>query len=630
MNQFREFIRRPRVKKGILAIVLILGVSLAAAYGFLKVLETTENFGPLSEPNDFTEETEPQYHWDLTAMYADFKTASERRERVKSDLVRFRTFEGHLKDQGQFKQAIALYEKIQIEVDSLNVYANLQRDAQTTDQTIDDFAQSIESLQAEMNGTFAFLDQELAAMSTTRLMDYLQLEEAKGSQWLINKAIYERSNIGSKKENYLVSLIEGMEPSIINPYHTFWNRFEQESTGSDYYENYFDKEDSKRYAATEKYLEKSISGAPLLASILENKIQYDNTMAKAYGYESSLAMVLAQDGLDQKAFDRILEINDSRLDLMHRWIRYKKNALKLERPYAFYDVQLSLTEEPSLYPFKVGASLVRDSLQPLGPDALNIFDRAIEERWIDVYPQEGKTDANYTWGAYGSHPYVFLNYEDHLESVDTLAHEMGHAIHSQLTNQSQSFENASFGVFKAEIASTTNEVLFLEHAVNTLEGDARKEAQIEYVSLFANTLFEQLKATEFEIALHEAAARGENLNDAFLVKTWRSLNKKYYGEDYQLGDFDGYEWTKLDHLYWNFYMYKYATGLSSGYEIAQKLITVDENTREAYLAFLKSGSSTDVFEELSDMGISLENGDHLSDCYDKMDKMLSELERSIK
>lgn len=629
MNYIKEFMQKPKNKRWLLAGLIMALICAAAVYNFMKVLEVSDNFGPLAEPKDFTEESNPKQHWDLTAMYDTLGDAVKKRDLLKADIEAFGTYEGKLKNKEDFKMAIVLYESIQITVDSLNVYANLQRDAHTDDQAIDDFAQSVESLQAQMNGAFAFLDQELAGLPTAKLKDYLKLEEAKGSQWLLNQAIYQRSQVSSKRENYLLSLIEGMEAALNNPYQTFWNRFELKDQSSDYYDQYFSKNDTDRYKATKKHMEKSMEGAPLLASILENKIQYDNSLAKAYGYESSLEMVLSQDGLTQEDFDAIRETNDSHLNLMHRWITYRKNALKLKRPFALYDLQLSLTEETTDYPFEAGVAMVRSSLVPLGSEAVSLFNRAVEEQWIDVYPQEGKTDGNYTWGAYNAHPYVFLNYQDDLESVDTLAHEMGHAIHGEMTNNTQTFENASFGIYKAEIASTTSEVLFLEHAMKTLEGDALKEAQIEYVSLFANTMFEQMKATEFEIILHEAAMRGENLDDAFLVKTWRDLNLKYYGDDYELSDLDGYEWTKIDHLYWNFYMYKYATGLSSGYEIAQKLLSNDEEAQNQYLDFLKSGGSLDVQAELEGMGINLKEGHNFLSCYAKMDEILSVLEKDI-
>jgi oligoendopeptidase F len=214
-------------------------------------------------------------------------------------------------------------------------------------------------------------------------------------------------------------------------------------------------------------------------------------------------------------------------------------------------------------------------------------------------------------------------------NASTFAHEMGHAANGYFSAKNQPFNTFENGIFKAEIASTTNEVLFLESQLKLQQGEARQEILVQYIDLIVGTIFEQMKASEFEKLIHEAQADGKDLDGEFLVETWKNLNVKYYGKDYEASDLDGYEWTNIDHLYWDFYMYKYATGLASGYNIAMNLIEDPEKIRGKYMAFLKSGNSLDTLNELDGMKIKLSDGAALESCYKRLAELMDELESTL-
>lgn len=615
---------KPKKSKGLLWIIWILTLSLLISliYGLMTTLIEEESV--IKEPRDFSNEAEHLYRWDLSAMYKDLEEARVSEERLRGRIEGFRDFEGQLNRPESFKKAIVEKESIIIELEKLTIYASLIKDADAMDEEAEDFLSLVNGLSQQWDDSSSFMESELSKLSNEKLETYMGYEEAQGSQWYLGAIRYERQSVNNKYERSLLSLLESLETSVVEPYHSFWSQFEIKQDQA-VLEDYNSQNDEKREAATRESLKKSIEGANLLASILEGKIQHDNALAKAYGYDSDLEMVLGQDGLTKEQFEQIRMVNDKHLDLMHRWITYKKNKLKLDRPLAYYDQQLTF-DSGEVYEFKKGSEMVGEAIKPLGGEVATIYTRAIKERWIDVYPRENKHTGSYTWGAYASHPFVLINYEDDFNSLDVLAHEMGHAIHGELSSKNQTFENASSGIFKAEIASTTNEVLFLEYALKNLKGEALREAQEAYVDLFASTMFEQMKATEFELAIHEAKMKGENLDAPYLIETWKKLNAKYYGSDYSVTDLDGYDWTSLDHLYWNFYMYKYATGLASGYHIAQDILQENEDTKKAYLAFLKSGSSKDAMEEIKGLGVTLDDGGAFEACYEKMELLLGALE----
>lgn len=627
MEEFKK--KRKRVLLYWVAMITVLLCLTGVVYGIVIWFDKDLNdMASPDEPRDFASEVDPRYTWDLTHMYKDQSQAKDGLEGLRKQVKTFVTYEGNLKDPEIFKKAMALYRHIMTNEEKLRIYANLNKDIHMDDGGITDFLADVEQLDVEITEGFSYFKPELSSLSDLKLQQYLTFEETKGYEPMLEEIIYDRASILSESEDRLMGLLNELDLGYENNYQAFWNRYEV-SLKPVAYNNYYAKDDEKRFEATKASMQKQIDAIEVLASNLEGKIKYDNLIAKAYNYNSDLAMVLNQDGIGLEDYEALEKVTADNLPLYHRWIVIKQKMLGLERPYQYHDEQLDLIKEKNKMSYEDAVKAARKAFEPLGKDYLNIFDEAISQRWVDVYPRQSKYTGSYTWGAYLSHPYILINYEDDYNSALTLAHEMGHGIHGQLSAKNQSFTTYENSIFKAEIASTTNEVLFLENQLKTQTGEARKEILIEYVKLITGTIFEQMKASEFEKIAHQAQAEGKDLDGDFFKKTWTDLNAKYYGAGYETSELDGYGWTSIDHLYWNFYMYKYATGLASGYAIATQLESSPEKTASAYEAFLKSGNTFSTVDELKTLKVTLDKGKSLEACYKKLDALLTELELGL-
>lgn len=624
-----EFEPKKRTPRGYWLIWLITLTALCGTvFGIIFWFDNQQELGTFKEPQDFTTEQEVQASWDLSAMYKDQAAADQALADLASDAKTFESYSGKLSQPESFKKAMKLYESLLINEEKIRIYANLRKDTALEDGAVTDFLAQIEQLDSQLVESMAYFKPELSKLSDAKLNQYVGFEEAKDYRSLLESIIDDRASVLSEREDRLLGLFGDLNQSYENNYQAFWNRYDV-TLDSSVYDDYYDSDDDRRYEATKASLKKQIDAVEVLASNLEGKVKYDNLSAKAYEYGSDLEMVLSQDGITLDEYKAYEQATENNLPLLHRWISLKKRMLGLERPYKRFDQQLSVLSEEQELKFEDAKKAVRDSLEPLGPAYLEVYDKAIAQRWVDVYPRDDKYTGSYTWGAYASHPYILINYENQFVNASTFAHEMGHAANGYLSAENQPFTTYENSIFKAEIASTTNEVLFLEHQLKTQTGKARQEILVQYINLIVETVFEQMKASEFEKLIHDAQLDGKDLDGEFLVQTWKDLNAKYYGKDYEVTDLDGYDWTNIDHLYWNFYMYKYATGLASGYSIAQSLLEQPEKNQSAYMAFLKSGSSKNTLDELNTMKVDLTKGEVLEKCYKKLGMLMDELETTI-
>lgn len=626
MEELNKKRKRALMYWGAMAVALLCLTGIV--YGAFILYEKNVKETATEEPRDFASEVDPRYTWDLTQLYKDQTQAKTELEALRQQVKTFASYEGNLNNPEVFEKAMDLYRQMMMQEEKLRIYANLNKDIHMDDGEVTDFLADVERLDIEITEGFSYFKPELAELSDLKLQQYLTFKTTKGFESVLEEIIYDRASILSESEDRLMGILNELDSGYENNYQAFWNRYDV-SLKPAAYNNYYSKDDDRRFEGTKASMQKQIDAIEVLSSNLEGKVKYDNLLAKAYNYNSDLAMVLDQDGLGLEDYQALEKVTEKNLNLYHRWITIKQKMLGLNRPFQYHDEQLDLIKEENNISYEEAVKGAREAFKPLGKGYLAIFDEAVSKRWIDVYPRESKYTGSYTWGPYLGHPYILLNYEEDYNSALTLAHEVGHGIHGQLSAQNQPFLTYENSILKAEIASTTNEVLFLENQLKTQTGKARQELLIEYVKLITGTIFEQMKASEFEKIIHEGQAEGKDLDGDFLKKTWTDLNAKYYGKDYKTSELDGYGWTSIDHLYWNFYMYKYATGLASGCGIATQLQQNPEKMAGAYEAFLKSGNQFATIDELKSLNISLEKGKALEACYKKLDALLTELELAL-
>ena len=279
------------------------------------------------------------------------------------------------------------------------------------------------------------------------------------------------------------------------------------------------------------------------------------------------------------------------------------------------------------YSYEQGRDLVQKALQPLGSDYLTVLKQALDNSWIDVYENQGKQTGAYSWGVYGTHPFVLLNYTDRYDDVSTLAHELGHALHSYYSHQQQPYIDASYTIFSAEVASTTNETLLMEYMLkNTADRQTRLYLINQYLEQVRATVYRQTMFAEFEKDLHEKAAGGEPITADLLDGMWYDLNVKYYGPDIVVDPEIKVEWARIPHFYSSFYVYQYATGFSAANALADQILKEGAPAQQRYLNFLKSGGSDYSINLLKDAGVDMSSPQAIEVTLTKFSRLLDELE----
>lgn len=559
--------------------------------------------------------------WRLEDMYPSMAEAQADAMRIETELNRLKERAGRLTIVKELKLDLMSYFQLLMDLDHLNVYASLRVDSDMSNESALKLKAKAEALNGQLSQEEALLKASFLNFSTNE-MDSL-IDDKALSPMADRLALWRSDaqwNENAQLSNSL-SAFDQLEPKLVEPYMSFWK-----SAKANYNLNDFNSaNDDKRYQATLESLSPEMENKELLASILESKVSFDNERAKAYGYNSALELVLAQDGMSLEAFNQMREVVKNANKLMQQWTGIQKKEMGLDRALMAHDKQLAWYKKGKL-DFKNASTLLSLAAKPYGEAYGAMLNRAFNEKWVDVYPRENKSDLAYTWGSYKTHPYVMLQYTDDVYSAATLAHEMGHALNNELSRTSQPFDYATNGTLKAEIAATVSELLMLDELSKSKDVNIAYEAQVEAVKTLTNTIFFQMLATEFEIRIHDAQAKGEDLNASFLCSEWKKLIQETYGPDYEVSELDAYGWAHLDHLYWQYYMYKYALGAAAGVYIEEKLMSGDQAFTEAYLKVLATGSSKDTIDEFKALGIDLTSPKLMKNALDSLQKRLLKLE----
>jgi oligoendopeptidase F len=335
-------------------------------------------------------------------------------------------------------------------------------------------------------------------------------------------------------------------------------------------------------------------------------VKADNFYAKARGYKSALEKALFEDNVPEGVYENLLSAVSENLATVHDYVALRKKALGQDKLH-MYDMYVSIVPNAERQmEFDEAFELVVEGLKPLGEEYHDLLIRAKEERWMDVYETENKRTGAYSWGSYGTHPYVLLNHSNTMHDTFTIAHELGHSMHSYYSDGAQPYSTAQYSIFVAEVASTVNEVLLLKHMIaNAKSKEEKKYLLTYYLDMFRTTLFRQTMFAEFEKISHSMAAKGMPLTPKSLSDKYYKLNKKYYGSAVTHDNLIRYEWARIPHFYTAFYVYKYATGITSAVNIASDILREGAPAVERYKKFLQSGGSNSPYELLKIANVDL-------------------------
>jgi oligoendopeptidase F len=365
-----------------------------------------------------------------------------------------------------------------------------------------------------------------------------------------------------------------------------------------------------------------------LAATYRANVKQEIFYAKARRYGSTLEAALDGSHIPVAVYDQLIDAVHHTFPLMHRYVKLRKKLLGVDELH-MYDLYVPMTEEAGQQiSFAQAKEMVLEGLKPMGEEYLGLLQEGFDHGWIDVYENQGKRSGAYSWGAYGTHPYVLLNYQGSLHDVFTLAHEMGHALHSWYSDEHQPYIYAGYKIFVAEVASTCNEALLIHHLIGTTEDPKQKAYLINYfLEQFRTTLYRQTMFAEFEKITHSRQEAGETLTADSLCEIYYGLNKQYFGDDIVIDREIELEWARIPHFYTPFYVYQYATGFSAAIALSKRILEEGETAVADYRKFLQGGSSKYPLDLLRMAGVDMEDGKTVEDALEVFAQYLDEMER---
>lgn len=588
------------------------------------------------------EDIPDNYQWQLTDIYDNDSLWQLDFTAIKELLPQIAQYRGKLAQQSENLLAcLKLRDKIGITTGKLMGYARMHRDENSANNQYQALTSKIEGLLAETGGAMAFIEPEIIAMPDETLAQFRQHTSglAEYSFYLENLLRQKQHVLSPAVEEVLSHSLEVTQApeNIFNMLAHADIKFgqianehgEQVQLSEGRYHSFIISPNRKvRQQAFETLFTTYNQYRNTFAATLIGNLKKNIFYAKTRKYPSTIESALADDNIALTVYDNLLTTIQKNLDPLHRYVAMKKRCLKLPEIHMYDLYTPVVTAQQPEYSYEEGLQLVQTALAPLGSEYAEILRQGLSSGWIDVYENQGKQTGAYSWGIYGVHPFVLLNYADRYSDVSTLAHEMGHAIHSYYSHSHQPYATASYTTFSAEVASTTNEILLLEYMLaNTDDVKARLLLINQYLETVRTTVYRQTLFAEFEKVIYEQVEKGESLTADSLSSIWHDFNIKYYGTAIIVDQAVDIEWARIPHFYWSFYVFQYVTGYAAATALAQQILTEGQPAQQRYLRFLQSGGSNYSINLLQQAGVDMTTPAPIEVTLHKFAAKLDELER---
>ena len=580
--------------------------------------------------------------WDLTTIYADDNAWDQAFKELSGQEATVLSYRGRLAESADtLYAALMMMEDLGCELGKLATYAMRASDADTADQEALGRKAKLMQVFAGLQGAMAYFEPEIANLSEDTVSRFMQekselqdFDHYFAEMWRVKKhQLSEKEEVLLAKASQIFNdpnetfdVLSDTDMSF-RPIEDDKGQMVEMSHAR--YGTYMESRDPRvRRDAFSSMYESFGQFRNTCAQTLASQVRVNTYIKDVRGFTSGREAALFENNIPESVYDSLLEAVNARLPLLHRYVRLRKEVMGLDEIHS-YDLYAPLVKDVDLkFTFEEAQELILKALQPLGPEYIAVLEKAFSERWIDYADNAGKRSGAYSSGAYKTNPFILMSWQGTLDNVFTLAHELGHSLHSWFTRESQPYQYGDYCIFLAEIASTTNENLLTEYLLKTAEDSKMKAAVINhYLDGFKGTVFRQTQFAEFEHKIHQADESGVPLTASYLTETYGALNRHYYGEDLTFDEEIALEWARIPHFYYNYYVFQYSTGFSAATAFAEMIKEEGEPAVERYLNFLKAGSSDWPIEVLQTAGVDMTKPDPILKALDTFEAYLEEFEQ---
>lgn len=587
------------------------------------------------------DEMPEKFKWDIEAMYSDeelWKKDIDDAITLSKELL---SYKGELtKDLNTLLKALSLRDKIWLKAEKAFVYARMKRDEDNSVGKYQGMCDQSMSAVARISANLSFFVPELLASEHSVIKKYIdENDELKIYEFMLNEIYRGKKHILSEKEENLMASFSEVNSAtgdiftmLNNADMTFGNITDSDGneiqlTHGNYISFMQEKNRDIRKKAYEKIYVKYKSLINTIATTYNYNTKLDCVQAKVRNYKNARASALFSDNVQDSVYENLISTINDNLPVLHHYVEMRKKILKIDK-LQMYDIYAPLVNIPEKkIPYEEGVKMVISALAPMGEEYVSTLKKGFDDRWIDVYENEGKTSGAYSFGSYDSKPYVLLNYNNTLNDVFTVIHEMGHSMHSFYTRKTQPFIYGSHSIFTAEVASTVNENLLMKHLISSeTDKEMKKYLIFKHIEDFRTTVFRQTMFAEFEDMTHKAIENGEVLTAEVLCDKYEKLNKKYYGNAVEDDMYIKYEWARIPHFYNAFYVYKYATGYCAASAISDIIL---KKGSADYIDFLKTGDSDYPIELLKIAGVDMSSPEPIRNAMKVFEELVSEFEKMV-
>lgn len=581
--------------------------------------------------------------WKMEDMFPSDEAWEKDFEKAVEMVKKYADYPGKVsKNKETLLEYFKFNDEINLLAERLYVYSNQKYHEDMANAKYQAYSGKAQKLVVDIGSAEAFFEPEILEMDENVLKEWISAEEFRDYRRTISEILRGKAHTLDKKTEEILAKSRQMANAADNIYSMY--------NGADIDFPTVTDKDGNEIKITHGNFVPILSGTDRELRKNAFKALYDtygkmkNTLAATFNanveqacfyadvrnYSSTRAMYLDGSNIPESVYDNLIDVVHENMDLMHRYVALRKKALGVDELH-MYDVYAPIAKAPEdKIPFEKAKDMVKAGLAPMGQEYLDKLQEGFDNRWIDIYENEGKRSGAYSWGTYDTHPYVLLNYQGTLDHVFTLAHEMGHALHSYYSDANQPFVNAGYKIFVAEVASTCNESLLIHHMLKETEDKETRAYLINhFLEQFKGTLYRQTMFAEFEKITHKMVEDGETLTADELCKVYYDLNKQYFGEEMVLDEEIAMEWARIPHFYRPFYVYQYATGLSAAIALSRKIMAEGDKGVADYMKFLTGGGSKDPIDLLKLAGVDMTSKEPVQNALDLFRELLEQMEELV-